>query len=502
MVIPILSSEQIRSADEHTITNEPIPSIDLMERASEAFTEKFYELVGQPKKVAVFAGVGNNGGDGLVVARLLQGKGIDVIVFVIGKVDKGTQDFRANLDKLPIDPFFLTVDSEFPIIDIDSIVIDAIFGSGLARPVTGLYADLIDLINDSGAKIISIDIASGLFADQAPEHEGAIIKPDHTITFQVPKLSFFQPNLHEFVGDWHVVPIGIHKEFIDGLPTDHHFTEKDDIISRLVTKSKFDHKGSNGKIQLVTGSKGKIGAASMSAKAAMRTGTGLLLVQIPKCGSSVIHNNVLEAMVIEDDDEEVLTEIKLEEGLTAIGIGPGIGTASETINATRSFLNNRKIDVPLILDADAINILSDDKKLLEVLPEGTILTPHPGEFKRLVGSWSDDFEKLNMLQNFCRQYKLNVVLKGAFSVVCDTEGKVFFNSTGNPGMATGGSGDVLFGMITSLAGQGMKPFDALLVGVYLHGLAGDVAKEQFGTRGMIATDIIEAIPETYLKLSV
>lgn len=490
-MIPILSSEQVREVDAYTIKNEPVASIDLMERASRGFVKELDRLAPGGRTIKIFCGAGNNGGDGLAIARILYQRGHRIQVFFIGDVDKASEDFKVNYERLLKLTSIYTIAKaeELPIIE-DEIVIDGLFGSGLSRPVEGLYAELIMKINQSGATVFAIDIPSGLFAD-APPGKGAIVCADFTISFQTPKLTFFQPASAKYVGVWHLVDIGLNHQFIQSRKTDFYCSERADIL--LPVRTRFAHKGNAGRLLLVAGSKGKMGAATLAAKAALRSGCGLLFVHTPAYGCPILQVNVPEAMVIEDEHAEIITEISPDKQINVIGIGPGIGTNDRTRNALESLLKEQTL--PLVIDADGLNLLSENKRLLKMLPAESILTPHPGEFARLVGKWTDDFERMALLQSFCKVNHVNVVLKGALSAVCDLEGRIFFNPTGNPGMATGGSGDVLTGMISAFLAQSLPPIEALKAAVYTHGLAGDLAMRKRGVLSMIASDIIEQIPD-------
>lgn len=493
-MIPILNAEQIREADAYTIKNEPIPSIDLMERASHAFLRKFMEFSSLDKEIIVFAGVGNNGGDGLAVARMLKEKGRTVQIYYVGKLEKASDDFSINYQRLiaqsPV--FSIKEEADIPTLSGSEMVIDCLFGSGLTRAVGGLHAKVIEKINSSGAVVFSMDVPSGLYVDQ-PTKEGAIVKADYTITFQTPKLSFLQPSQSQYVGEWQVVDIGLDENFIYSVGSKYGFTEAKDIV--LPRRGKFHHKGEAGRMLLIAGSKGKMGAATLSARAAMRSGCGLLHIHTPCCGLDILQINVPEAMVETDEHTEVISEILPKPSINVIAIGPGIGTSQLTRKALMELMG--KVDKPMVMDADAINIMAENRELLVLLPPESVLTPHPGEFRRLVGDWKDDYHKLKLLQNFCQHYSVNVVLKGAFSAVCNSTGELFFNPTGNPGMATGGSGDVLTGVISALLAQGLSPFNALRSGVYIHGLAGDLAQEAFGEISLIATDIIDQLPRAF-----
>lgn len=492
----ILTTEQIRQADEFTIRNEPVASIDLMERASKAFVSKFLELQPEKKSVAVFCGTGNNGGDGLAIARLLFEKGWSVEIFTLGNTDKGSPDFKVNLQRIQDRLKIEQVHEDWGLPKLDNhIIIDAIFGSGLTRPATDLYGKIIEKINSTKAIIYSVDIASGLFANSFSN--GAIIEPRHTITFQFPKLAFMQPNLAAYVGEWHVIDIGLQESYTESAPTKNYYTDNALASSLIPGRDKFMHKGKAGMLLLVSGSEGKMGASIFSARAALKSGLGLLVVHAPKCGLDIMQKSVPEAMVSVDPNEVELSDISIPDRTGAIAIGPGIGTSESTTRAVTALINYWK--GPLVIDADGINILAKSNDLLKVLPKETILTPHPKEFERLVGTWNNDFEKLDLLRELCIKFKINVVLKGAHSAVCDSVGNIHFNSTGNPGMATAGSGDVLTGIIGALLAQELTSFQALRLGVYLHGLAGDLGVQKVGMHSLIASDIVNELPRAFLQ---
>lgn len=490
----ILSIEDIRALDEYTIKHEPIASIDLMERASQAFCDWFIGNVFS-KNIAVVCGTGNNGGDGLAIARILEKKDYEIDVFIVGDIEKGSPDFKLNWDRLDEKPQLLA--DELPEIKPDAVVIDAIFGSGLSRPVSGHYAAVIDHLNTLPNTIISVDIPSGLFADKVSEGE-SIIEASATITFQQPKLAFMFPESYPFVGEWVAVDIGLSQKYIDTCITQHYYLEGDEIKTLVQPLPKFSHKGSNGHGLIIAGSFGKMGAAVLATKAALRSGIGLLSVHIPNSGNDIMQVSVPEAMTIPDISDDHISELPDIEKYSAIGVGPGLGKHVSTVKALGELL--RSVSKPMVLDADALNIISENQELLELIPKGSILTPHPKEFERLVGSWSNDFDRLDKLKQFAQRFDFIVVLKGAHTAIASDDGKVYFNSTGNPGMGKGGSGDVLLGVLTALVAQGYSTIEAAKIGVFLHGLAGDIAADTYHERGMIASDIIEMIPQAYHEL--
>jgi NAD(P)H-hydrate epimerase len=495
----ILSAAETRKADAFTIQNEPITSIELMERASNAFIKVFTKYFDATKSVRIFCGTGNNGGDGLAVARLLLQQNYKVETYLVNFKGKGSNDFITNLDRLRkiCNPKVLLSLNDFPSIHDNDIIIDAIFGSGLTRPVEGLFAEVISAINKTTCNIISIDISSGLFAD-GPSKDGAIVRPDMTISFQMPKLAFLIPENEDFVGTWHIADIGLNKGFIESAESPYYLLTDILAAGLIQNRKKFAHKGDFGKAILISGSMGKMGAAVLGARACMRTGIGLLTVQVPQCGYEIMQTSVPEAMVTVDIHKEYLTQFPDLAPYNTVGIGPGIGTHPETTKMLYKLLENYVN--PMVLDADALNIIGKNRFLLEKLPQGSILTPHLKEFERVTEPVGNHFERLSLQQKFSIKHKVSVVLKGANSSVSLPDGRIFFNNSGNPGMATGGSGDVFTGILTSLLAQNYRPTDAALLGTYLHGLAGDLAESKFGQQGLIASDIINEIPLAYLLM--
>ena len=495
----ILLSSQIREADAYTIKNKPIESIDLMENASVAFVSRFVELFNSEQSVKVFAGTGNNGGDGLAIARLLTQKGYHVSVNIIRVSEKQSKDFSINLERLKklISPHEIADFNDFPEVNPDDIVIDAIFGSGLTRPVEGLFAEVIKKINDIQPVVVAVDIASGVFSDQNSEGD-VIMQVQHTISFQVPKLAFFMRQNYPYVGNWHIVDIGLDQHFIDQAETPYYYLDIKKVVDLLPHREKFSHKGNYGRILMILGGYGKMGAAVLTSRACLKSGGGLLTVHVPECGYQIIQIAVPEAMAFVDPSVGSFSSVPDINGFNVIGIGPGIGTNEKTVSAFEDLLE--KIDFPVVIDADGLNIMAKKPELLQKLPSGTILTPHPKEFERLAGSFDNDFERLNLQMEFAAKYDVNVVVKGAHTTVTSPGGQVYFNATGNPGMATAGSGDVLTGIITSLLGQLKDPFKSALVGVFLHGLAGDIAVNKVSEEALISSDIIEHLGDAYKRL--
>ena len=496
-MIKILSATQIRKADQYTIKHEPVASIDLMERAAKAFCKQFTSDFPNPKEsILIFCGPGNNGGDGLAIARILSSKKYRVTIFYLDSKNYST-DFTKNFNRLK-KAYKISVKKDIPLIQKKSIIIDALFGSGLNQPLNGIAKELVSQINSSRATVVSVDIPSGLFAD-IPSR-GTMIRANKVYTFQFPKLSFFFPSNGTCIPDFNVMEIGLSPDIIEKEKTNFYLTEKKDIALKIKPRPKFSHKGMYGHALIIAGSEGKIGAAVLSAKAALRAGCGLLTVHVPKCGVKILQTAFPEAMCSIDLHTTHLTKFPSTNNSDAIAIGPGIGTHKETVQAFRSFLKEKQ--KPIIVDADGLNILATNKDLLPLLPNGSILTPHPKEFERLAGKWKNDPEKLELLKQFSKKYKVITVLKGANTAVCNINGEIFFNPTGNPGMATAGSGDTLTGILCGLLAQDFSPFDTALIGVFLHGLAGDIALGEQSEESLIASDITNNLGKAFKELKV
>lgn len=495
----ILTTEQTREADVFTIKNEPISSIDLMERAASKCTDWITNKLKQGTSFAVFCGVGNNGGDGLVIARQLSLLGYDVDVFIVQFSENYSTDFQINLERLREEglfPVFLNEQMKNVYVNEDIVVIDAIFGSGLSKPITGWLAELIQELNLGKSTKVAIDIPSGLFTeDNSQNKRENILKANFTLTFHQPKLAFLMPQNYSFVGEFEVLDIGLHQEFLQNVACKTIYVTKAIAQSIFHTRQKFAHKGTFGHALIIAGSKGKMGAAILAAKACLRSGAGLLSVQVPKSGLGIMQTALPEAMCLDNDEQDFISELSDITKFSAIGIGPGLGQEEQTQKVLKLLIQNSSN--PLVIDADALNIIAENKTWLAFLPQNSILTPHPKEFERLVGKWATDEERLELLKTFAYKNKIIVVLKGAHTTVACPDEMLFFNSTGNPGMATGGSGDVLTGIVTGLLAQGYEPKDAAILGIYLHGIAGDIAKENLDENAMIASDILNYLPMAF-----
>ncbi len=497
-MLKILNADQIKACDAYTIQHEPVASIDLMERACRAFVSWFTQRFTVTEKIGVVCGTGNNGGDGLGIARMLIDWGYSVKVWVIRGDGKTSEDFARNLSRLPnkVDLSDITSEADQGLFHDCNVLIDAIFGSGLSRPVEGIYGQAIAGINKTRAIRIAVDIPSGLLSDR--HSTGTIVQANHTVSFQLPKLAFMLPENNSFVGAWHLVDIGLSKKYLEGVDSTYFFLTRKGVKKKLKPRLKFDHKGNNGKALLIAGSYGKMGACILGARAALRSGIGLLTLHVPPSGYNIVQTSVPEAMASIDVNEKMFTNAGSVDAFDAIGIGPGIGQDQKTAAGFADVLHHRK---PMVIDADGLNILSGHRELLKKVPSGSILTPHPKEFERLTGQWPNDFDRLEKQKQLSSETKSVIVLKGAHTSIALPDGKVFFNSTGNPGMATGGSGDVLTGILTGLLAQGYSAGDAAILGVYLHGLAGDLAYHDKGLNSLIASDLVDQIPAAFRKIA-
>lgn len=499
----LFHSDQIKQIDGYTIKDEPVASVDLMERAALQVLRWYLQRFERTGRILIFAGPGNNGGDGLALARLLESNRYEPEVLYVEFTDKTSEDWKRNLLRLKketnVKLNYLTGAGQFPVISPGDIIIDAIFGSGLTRPAEGLAADVIKHINNSDATVVSIDIPSGMFGeDNTRNNYKNIVSADFTLSFQFPKISFMFPENAGYLGDWTVLPIGLSANAIRNIVSPYILLEKSDVAPLLKKRHTFDHKGIFGHGLLYSGSYGKMGAAVLGAEAALRTGIGLVTCHIPSGGVSIMQASLAEAMVEPDRNERHLSEIGVIDSFRAVGIGPGIGTEPESQRALHKLLEECK--KPIVIDADGLNILSLNKDWLSLIPGGAILTPHPKEFERLAGKTENSFQRMNRQIEFSKEHNCIIVLKGAHTSITTPEGKVFFNSTGNPGMATAGSGDVLTGILLSLLAQGYTPEHAAIVGVYLHGLAGDIAVEELCYESIIASDIIKGLAKAFKRL--
>lgn len=498
----IFRADQVREIDSFTIEQEPVRSIDLMERAATRLTGWYVRHFHTDQKVVIFAGPGNNGGDALAMARMLADRQFKVECCLL-RFGKLSEDCSKNLDRLEkqgmVSLIEMGVRDSLPEIAKTDVVVDGIFGSGLSRKVSGLAAEVISHINNRAGTVVSIDIPSGLFGEENRENDfNHVIRASYTITFQFPFLSFFFEQYEKYVGQWRVQDIKLHSKAIEDTDTAYRTIEPEEIYRKLPKRGKYSHKGTFGHALLISGSYGMMGAALLAGEAALRSGTGLVTLHVPKFGYSIVQTGFPEAIVSLDQSDILFSEPPDLKPYTAIGIGPGLGCKPNSGKGLKMLLE--RAEVPLVIDADGLNLLSQHPEWFKLLPRGTILTPHPKEFDRLVGESCSSYERHLKQREFAAKHGVVIVLKGAYTGIASPEGAYWFNTTGNPGMATGGSGDILTGLITGLLAQGIPSLDAALAGVYLHGLSGDLAAEASSEEALIAGDMTRYFGNAFRKL--
>lgn len=502
----IFSAEQLKQIDKDTILNEPIDSIDLMERAAMACVKRLIKLIHPEDEIIIFCGKGNNGGDGLAITRLLLERGFLCHAYVINYTNTFSKDAEENYHKLKsvystnVSEINYFTDLKEKITTTNFIIIDALIGTGINKAISGLLKDVVLFINSNFNKVISIDVPSGLFIDKTSIEHDSIICSTLTLTFQFPKLAFLLPENQKYVPEFEILTIGLNEEAINNHSSNYYYVTKQDISFLLKSRPKFSHKGNYGHALLMAGSKGKSGAAIISAKACLRSGAGLLTVHSNKNTVNSLINHLPEAMSIFDSNADFISEVNNPEKYTAIGFGPGVGTENETQIALKKIL--QYYTGKLIIDADGLNILSDNKTWLDFLPPETILTPHPKEFERLTEQHENDVEKLKSLKNFSLKYACIVILKGAHSAIAFPDGNVYFNSSGNPSLAKGGSGDALTGIILGLLSRGYSAPQAALIGTFIHGYAADIYVKKKSMESALINDIVELLPKAFKKLEV
>ena len=494
----ILAADQIRAWDEYTMQHEPIASIDLMERAAARCLSWLNNNGYAGRSFSIYCGKGNNGGDGLALARMLSVLESNVTVHILEFGHKGTDDFQVNLARLhqtSVEVRFVQGQENFHPVPAGDVVIDALFGSGLNRALDGVTALLVQHLNQSGNEIIAIDIPSGLFVSRSARNN-VVIHAAHTLSFQCYKPAFLMPENAVAVGEIHILDIGLHPDYLSRVTGESELLDEAIIQAIFKPRKSFANKGNFGHALLMSGSYGKMGAAVLGARACLRSGVGLLTCQVPVCGYSILQTTVPEAMVLTDADEKIHTGFTGDLGMySVVGVGPGIGQDNRTVTFLRDILTRYKR--PMVVDADALNILSTHPDLFPLLPPYSILTPHPKEFERLFGPSPDDFARMEMAREQARVHQCVIILKGHYTFVAMPGGKSYFNSTGNPGMAKGGSGDVLTGILTALLSQSYSPGEAALLGVYLHGLAGDLAARSWSQESMLPTDLTDHLGQAF-----
>ena len=496
----IFTASQIHELDQYTIENEPVKSIDLMERAARTMLTAIEERWDNRTPVVVFAGPGNNGGDALAVARMLLERQFQVQTFIFNINGKLSPDCHQNLKRLR-EKWGRTVTEvvqEFdpPQLGAEVLVVDGLFGSGLNKPLAGGFSSLVKYINASEAQVVSLDVPSGLMTeDNTYNVRTNIIRATLTLTLQQPKLAMLFAENQEFVGEVRVLDIRLSQKGIEQIDTQYTLTDEQQVRDRMRPRPAFAHKGDMGHALLVAGSYGMAGAAVLAARACLRAGAGKVTVVTPRRNVGIMQIAVPEAVLKVDREETIFCEAVSTEGYQALGIGPGLGTQEQTAVAVIAQL--RRASTPVVVDADALNILSTHRSWMQQLPAGAVLTPHPKELDRLEGHSANSYERLTHARRLAERIGGHVLLKGRYTAICQPDGHVAFNPTGNAGMATAGSGDVLTGILTALLGRGYTAADATIVGTYLHGLAGDLAAADLGQESLTATDLINYLPKAF-----
>lgn len=500
----ILSAAQIKEADQFTIQHEPIASIDLMERAARACFSWIRQFIlsseNRTPSFTIVAGTGNNGGDGLALARMLHDEKWPVQVFLIGNSEKGSPDFKANLSRLNAKQIQVErLDlSDAPDFEKADFIVDAIFGTGLNRPVAKEFKHLFEAISEAEAQVISIDLPSGLMADAPIEAEAIAVQADIVLTFQNPKLSLLLSEHAPFVGNMKVLDIGLHPDYINAVRTAYQYFTINGAARVRKRRMQFSHKGTYGHCLVIGGSNGMWGAPIMTAKACLRAGAGLVTVHTGGAGAQAVHANLPEVMVLSDAERHFVSELPELNKFSHVIIGPGLGQSPESVQVFKSLIQISP--VPLVIDADALNILADNPTWLSFLPKGSILTPHPGEFARLVGKKPSHFEALHLQAERSRKFGVYMVLKGANTSVSLPDGSIWINSSGNPGMASAGMGDALTGIIGGLLASGYTAAEAAIFGVYLHGHAGDMALTEQSLESLLASDLINHLGKAFQSI--
>ena len=497
----IFDSKTIREIDKLTIQKQGISSDELMERAGiQVFNWMHQRLNGANVPIHIFCGIGNNGGDGLVVGRHLIEHGYHVEIYVVNFSDKRSKDFLLNFDRIKDRkywPKLIKSEEDFPEISSQDIIVDAVFGIGLNRQPEDWVGAILKKINQTKAFVLSIDIPSGLFMESLPTNAEYIVRSNITLSFEAPKLLFFLPQTGVYIQAWEALPIGWDPEIVNQSSSKMKFISKAEILPLYKPRQRFSHKGNYGHAFLIGGSKGKMGAMVLASRACINAGAGLVTAQVPLRGETVLQTTVPEVMLEVDNEQDYVSSIEISSKYNAVGIGMGLGIHENSLQVLKTVFTQAKC--PLVIDADALNIMAAHKELLDLLPPKSILTPHPGELERLIGIWKNDFDKLKKVKTFSKKYNCIVNVKGAYSMVVYND-TIYINSTGNPGMATAGSGDVLAGVITGQLAQGYESLTATVIGNYLHGKAGDIAVQETSYQSLIASTIIDFLGDAYLDL--
>jgi len=499
-MLPLLVSKQIREADAYTIAHEPISSVDLMERASKAFVGWFINHFPDKKlTIAVYCGTGNNGGDGLAIARILCDHGYcNIDVKITRFSDKASDDFNENLKRLKTTKiaFREIKNGTKPSTEKADIVIDAMLGSGLNKPLTGDYKTLVEHLNSLQKTIVAVDVPTGFYTDGEIPKDATILKADLVITFQQPKINFLLPESGPYINCCEVVKIGLDENFIASADTPYFYVEGKDARKLIKPRKRFSNKGTYGHALIIAGKDETMGAALLSASACAHAGAGLTTACIPQSGLVALNSSMPEIMAIICNGGEV-PEIEWGK-FSAIGIGPGLGKEKNTLKLLKAIFKNYK--KPVVIDADALNVLAENPALLKKIPAGSILTPHMKEFDRLFGGHNSWWQRLQTAKIKAKELGIYIILKNDYTITATPDEQLYFNSTGNAAMATGGMGDVLTGVITSLLAQKYSPQDACILGIYIHGKAGDELALPSRMHVVLPGKIISQLPITMAKL--
>jgi hydroxyethylthiazole kinase-like uncharacterized protein yjeF len=499
-MLPLLTAQQIREADAFTIKNEPIASIDLMERASKAFVGWFINhFPDKNQSISIYCGTGNNGGDGLAIARMLYDhKYIYLDIKIARFSEKTTDDFNTNLNRLNqmgLGFTELKADAAFPA-ENSAILIDALLGSGLNKPLSGDHKKLAEYINSLNKTVVAVDVPTGFFTDGETDPDATVIRVGLVITFQQPKINFLLPESGPYIKCWEAVNIGINEAFVQSLNSPYQFVEEADIKRMLKPRHRFSNKGTYGHALIVAGEPETMGAALLCSAACAYAGAGLTTACVPASGLTALNSYMPEIMAVVRKGDE-LPDIEWDK-FNTIGLGPGLGKGKSTLALLTDIFNNYKS--PVVIDADALNLLAGDSRLWKKVPKGSILTPHMKEFDRLFGKHANWWQRLQTGMEKARQHHIYIVLKNDYTVVATPEGKIYFNPTSNPAMASGGMGDVLTGIITSLLAQKYTPEEACIIGVYIHGKAGDELALPNRMNVVLPGKLAEHLPYTLAKL--
>ncbi len=488
----ILSPEQIKSADEFTIKHLPISSFNLTEQAASVCSDFISNKFPKLDKIIIVCGKGNNGGDGLAIARILSYKNYNIEVFLLDYTKNSSVDFNENLQRYKGKINYIGSINDFKTVATNNtLIIDAILGNGLNRPIDGLIKEIISHLNLMIGIKLAIDIPTGLFASSKNEITQETFKANITLTFQAPKLNFLMKENYPIVGDFEILDIGWHPEADKNLDTNYYYTTKSDILSFYKKREKFVSKFDFGHALIIAGSYGKIGAALITTKACLRSGAGLTTTYSPECAYSILQSQAPEAMCISDSNSKYISESPIINHYNAIALGSGIGLNNKTKEVVLEII--QQANCPLVIDADALNILAENKTNLQLLKPNTILTPHTKEFERLTKPTVNDFDKLQLAIEFAKTYKIILVLKGVYTAVINSDGQVHFNSTGNSALSKGGSGDMLTGIIVANLAKGYQPISAAKISVYFHGLTAELCIKKQNSESVTTTDLIEEL---------